>query len=85
MPGTEYAPVVSRRLLDDAQHGFSRRFVTLTGQVVLVPLRRASVRKLLDVYLADRAMNRRPLHWRERVRRWAWIAWAAVRLRWRGN
>jgi hypothetical protein len=74
-------PVISSWVGTTAQHGYGWIFSTTSGAFVIVPLRRASVRKLLQVFVVDEVYNGAPSTL-ERVRRGLYVALAALLLNW---
>jgi hypothetical protein len=78
--GEPIVPVKACRVGKTLDHGYAWCFTTTTttaGQLVVVPLRDASACQLREVFLVDAACNGRP-DWRERVRRWGWLARAVI-------
>lgn len=69
--------IVSCRVLHLADHGWVWRGVTLTGEVMIVPLRRQSAERMREWLLIDRALNGRP-RFAGRVRLRLWILRAAI-------
>lgn len=69
--------VVSCRILHLPDHGWCWRGVTLTGEMLLVPLRRQPYDRLREWLTVDHAMNGRPaIGGRLRRNWWLLRSWA---------
>lgn len=72
------SPVVSCRVLHLPGHGWCWRGVSLTGEILIVPLRRQPWERLTDWLLVDQAMNGPPKRLADRLRRRLWLLRAAT-------
>lgn len=73
MPDGSHEPaIVSCRVLHLPVHGWCWQGVALTGEILVVPLRRHPYERLRDWLVVDRAMNGRPAFAGRRRRNW-WL------------